>query len=77
MVLVEKNPVVMHASGVTATCRMLAMLADAPVASTDVASLLPVLLRASRHGYWRVRVGSPQHKLQRERTKSLSSLEKP
>jgi hypothetical protein len=52
MVLVEENAVVVHTSGVTAPSRMLAVLADAPVASTDMASLLAVLLEAGRHGCW-------------------------
>ncbi|CAN1795128.1 hypothetical protein LINPERHAP1_LOCUS20502, partial [Linum perenne] len=49
MVLVEQDPVVVHASGVTTTSRMLPVLANTSVAGTDVAPLLPVLLESGRH----------------------------
>lgn len=49
MVLVEEDAVVVHASGVTAASGMLAVLADAAMAGADVATLLAVLLEASRH----------------------------
>ncbi|CAN1813712.1 hypothetical protein LINPERHAP1_LOCUS26936, partial [Linum perenne] len=49
MVLVEEDPVVVHSSGVTATSWMLPVLSDTSVPGADVASLLAVLLEASRH----------------------------
>ena len=49
MVLVEEDPVVVHASGVTATAGMLAVLADTPVTGADVAPFLAVLLEPRRH----------------------------
>jgi hypothetical protein len=50
MVLVEEDAVVVHASGVTATSRMLAVLAHTPVPGGHMAALLAVLLEARRHG---------------------------
>ncbi|CAN0863406.1 hypothetical protein LINGRAHAP2_LOCUS8688, partial [Linum grandiflorum] len=49
MVLVEEDPVVVHASGVTATSGMLPVLSDTAVSGADVASLLAVLLQAGGH----------------------------
>jgi hypothetical protein len=49
MVLVEENPVVVHTSSITTTSWVLPVLADTSMASTDVPSLLPVLLEAGRH----------------------------
>ena len=49
MVLIEEDPVVVHASGVTTTTRVLPVLADSSMAGADVASLLPVLLESGRH----------------------------
>ena len=46
VILVEENPMVMLASGITATTGMLAVLANATVTSTDVTALLTVLLEA-------------------------------
>lgn len=50
MVLVEKDAVVVHASGVPAPAGMLSVLPYAAVPGTHVAALLPVLLESSRHG---------------------------
>lgn len=60
MVLVEEDAVVVHASGITTTTRMLAVLSDTTVTGADVAPLLPVLLEPGRHGWTRVlgRVGA-------------------
>nr|POE96149.1 hypothetical protein CFP56_65602 [Quercus suber] len=49
MVLVEQDPVVVHASGVSATSRMLPVLADTAVSGAHVSALLPVLLETCRH----------------------------
>jgi len=49
MVLVEEDAVVVHATGVTPTTGMLAVLPDTTVTGADVASLLPVLLEPRRH----------------------------
>ena len=49
MVLVEENPVVVHTSSITTTSWVLPVLADASMPSTDVPSLLPVLLEAGCH----------------------------
>ena len=49
VVLVEEDAVVVHASGVTATSRVLPVLADAAVPRRHVTALLPVLLQARRH----------------------------
>uniref|UniRef100_A0A7N0U1I4 Uncharacterized protein n=1 Tax=Kalanchoe fedtschenkoi TaxID=63787 RepID=A0A7N0U1I4_KALFE len=49
MVLVEQNPVVVHASGVTPTSGMLPVLPDTSMPGTHVASLLPVLAKPRRH----------------------------
>lgn len=49
VVFVEEDPVVVHASGVTASSRVLPVLSDSTVASADVAPLLPVLLEACCH----------------------------
>ncbi len=43
MVLVHQNPVVVLTTGVTASTRMLAMLANAAMAGADVTAFLPVL----------------------------------
>lgn len=53
MVLVEEDTVVMHATGVTATSGMLAVLSDTAVSGADVTSLLPVLLEPGRHFLFR------------------------
>lgn len=45
MVLVHHDAVVVLTTSVTATARMLPMLADAAMTGTDVAPLLPVLLQ--------------------------------
>ncbi|KAI5407163.1 hypothetical protein KIW84_053422 [Lathyrus oleraceus] len=49
MVLVEEDPVVVHASSVTATSGMLSVLSDTTVTGTDMTSLLPVLLESGCH----------------------------
>ncbi|CAL5396070.1 unnamed protein product [Camellia sinensis] len=49
MVLVEQDSVVVHTSGVSSASGMLAVFSDSPMASADVASLLPVLLQPRRH----------------------------
>jgi len=49
MVLVEEDAVVVHATGVTATSRVLPVLADTAVPGGHVAALLAVLLEARRH----------------------------
>jgi hypothetical protein len=50
MVLVEQNAVMVHASGVTTTSGMLAVLAHTSMPGTDMASFLAVLLQPGRHG---------------------------
>ena len=52
MVLVEEDTVVVHASGVSATARMLPVLPDTAVSGAHVSSLLAVLLEAGCHGGW-------------------------
>jgi len=49
MVLVEEDAVVVHATGVTATSRVLPVLADTAVPGGYVAALLAVLLETRRH----------------------------
>lgn len=49
MVLVEEDAVVVHASGVSATAGMLAVLSDTAVPGADVAALLAVLLQPCCH----------------------------
>ncbi|CAN0929368.1 hypothetical protein LINGRAHAP2_LOCUS37028, partial [Linum grandiflorum] len=49
MVLVEEDPVVVHASGVTSASGMLAVLSDTSVSGADVTPLLAVLLQSGRH----------------------------
>ncbi len=46
MVLVEHDPVVMLATSITPSTRMLSVLSDTAMASTDVTTLLPVLPQA-------------------------------
>lgn len=53
MVLVEENAMVVHTSSITATSRMLAVLAHTTVSGTHMASLLAILLQAGRHGCFR------------------------
>ena len=48
MILVEKDPMVVLASGITASTGMLAVLANTTVACADVTALLTVLLEACR-----------------------------
>ncbi|CAL9016120.1 unnamed protein product [Prunus brigantina] len=54
VVLVEQDPVVVHASGISTTTGMLPVLPDSAVAGADVASLLPILLQTGRHFWPRV-----------------------
>jgi len=49
MVLVHKNAVVVLATGVTASTRMLAVLADTAVTGGDVTALFAVLVKTGRH----------------------------
>ncbi|KAH7365897.1 hypothetical protein KP509_18G051800 [Ceratopteris richardii] len=49
MVLVEKNTMMMQASCITATSRVLSVLTYASMASTYMAPLFPVLLEPGRH----------------------------
>ncbi|KHG21077.1 hypothetical protein F383_04494 [Gossypium arboreum] len=49
MVLVEEDPVVVHASSVTATPGVLPMLPDTTVTGAHMAALLAVLLEAGCH----------------------------
>lgn len=43
MVFIEENSVMVHATSVTATTRMLSVFADAAMASTNVSSLFSIL----------------------------------
>ncbi|KAJ0548353.1 hypothetical protein HanIR_Chr08g0382821 [Helianthus annuus] len=49
MVLVEKDPVVVHTSSVTTTSGMLTVLSDTTMSSAHVTALLPVLPQSGRH----------------------------
>jgi len=49
MVLVEQDPVMVHATGVSPTTGVLTVLSDTTVTGAHVASLLPVLLESGRH----------------------------
>lgn len=49
MVLIEEDPVVVHASSVTASSRVLSVLPDTTMPGADVAPLLTVLLESGCH----------------------------
>jgi hypothetical protein len=51
MVFVEEDPVVVHASCISATSRVLPVLSNTTMTSAHVTSLLPVLLEAGCH-FW-------------------------
>ena len=51
VVLVEEDPVVVHASGVSATSRVLAVLTDTAMTGAHMAALLTVLLETGCH-FW-------------------------
>ncbi|KAJ6746039.1 hypothetical protein OIU74_028660, partial [Salix koriyanagi] len=54
MVFVEEDPVVVHASCISTTSRVLPVLSNSTMTCAHVTSLLPVLLEASCHlGFWR------------------------
>lgn len=49
MVLVEQDPVVMHATGVSPAAGVLTVLSDTAMTGAHVAALLAVLLESGRH----------------------------
>ncbi|KAJ6778539.1 hypothetical protein OIU74_002346 [Salix koriyanagi] len=55
MVFVEEDPVVVHASCISATSRVLPVLSDTTMTSAHVTSLLPILLEAGCHFWFRKR----------------------
>ena len=57
VIFVKEDPVVVHASGVSTTSRMLPVLTNTSVTSADVTALLAVLLEAGCHFRMGVEVG--------------------
>lgn len=49
VVLVEEDPVVVHAAGISPAAGVLAVLSNTAVAGADVAALLAVLLKSGCH----------------------------